>query len=62
MEEERKLKQQIALMQDEHRNLDVKISANNLNPMEKQRYKKQKLMLKDEIARLSSFLYPDIIA
>ncbi len=64
MEEERKLKQKIAMLQDEHRNLDSRIltSGSMINMIELQRLKKQKLSLKDEIARLSSFLYPDIIA
>ncbi len=64
MEEERKLKQKIAMLQDEHRGLDLRISSNipAINMLELQRLKKHKLALKDEISRLSSFLYPDIIA
>lgn len=62
MEEERKLRQKITMLEDEHRNLDSKISSITMNMLEIQRLKRQKLALKDEIARLSSFLYPDIIA
>ncbi len=62
MEEERKIRQKIALLQDEHRSLDFKIATLAVNMLEMQRLKKQKLSLKDEISRLSSMLHPDIVA
>jgi hypothetical protein len=63
MDEEKKIRQKLATLEDEHRKLDDKI--NNmmmLNPLELQRMKKQKLSLKDQISKLYDILYPDIIA
>ena len=63
MDEEKIIRQQIALLEDEHRSLDFKISnEKNLNMLEVQRLKKQKLGLKDQIARLYSVILPDITA
>ncbi len=64
MEEEKKIRQRIALLQDEHRSLDLKIATmiTHMNMLEVQRLKKHKLCLKDELARLSDMLVPDIIA
>jgi hypothetical protein len=63
MDEEKIIRQQIALLEDEHRSLDFKISnEKNLNMLEVQRLKKQKLGLKDQIARLYSIILPDITA
>jgi hypothetical protein len=60
------LKQRIAALKAEHRDLDEAISRlaervpfNNLNL---QRLKKRRLALKDLIAKLESNLLPDIIA
>lgn len=59
---EHKIKQ----LTDEHRRMDDEIGAVMksavVNTIELQRLKKHKLQLKDEIARLQSMLYPDIIA
>lgn len=61
-EEERVLRQ-LCTLEDEHRALDIMISeAKTSNPLLVQRLKKQKLWLKDEIARLRGVLHPDIIA
>lgn len=62
MEENNIIKQKIALLEDEHRNLDSKISNINTNMLEVQRLKRQKLALKDQLSKLYSMLHPDIIA
>ena len=57
-------KQALAVLREEHRNLDelIESSEEPLDQIEIQRLKKRKLKLKDEIARLESNLLPDIIA
>jgi hypothetical protein len=60
-EETRKLRQELAMLEDEHRSLDKRIQE-SLNVLDAQRMKKQKLFLKDRISRLNERLYPDIIA
>lgn len=62
MDEEKKIRAQLAGLEDEHRSLDDKISSSPLNMLEVQRLKRQKLLLKDEIAKLTAMLYTDIIA
>lgn len=60
------VKQQIAALKDEHRELDeaiarlsAEIPADNLHM---QRLKKRKLALKDLVTKLENSLLPDIIA
>lgn len=60
------VKQQIAALKDEHRELDeaiarlsAEIPADNL---QMQRLKKRKLALKDLVTKLENSLLPDIIA
>lgn len=64
--ERQALADQMAAMRQEHRDLDDAILAlEGLGAPDKlqvQRLKKRKLMLKDEISRLSDRLTPDIIA
>ena len=64
MNEEKKLQDQIAVLEDQHRQLDRRIndSAQQVNMIELQRLKKQKLFLKDQISILRSTLLPDSIA
>lgn len=62
MEEDKLIKQKIALLEDEHRSLDNKISNISTNMLEVQRLKRQKLALKDQLSKLYSLLHPDIIA
>lgn len=62
MDEEKKIKAQLANLEDEHRVLDDKISQSPMNMLEIQRLKRQKLAIKDEITRLHALLYSDIIA
>ena len=56
----------LALMRDQHRALDAEIAREESAPMPcaftLQRLKREKLALKDRIARLSDQLIPDIIA
>ena len=60
------LKRQLEQLKTEHRDLDdiiVRITKNPpYNQIQIQRFKKRKLALKDQIARLESRLLPDIIA
>ncbi len=65
MDEEKKINDQLNVLEDQHRSLDDKIAscmASHINMLEIQRLKKQKLFLKDQISRLRSTLLPDIIA
>lgn len=65
-EEERELREQMARLQQEHRDLDAAIAALALSPgsdlIQVQRLKKRKLMLRDKIRRIEDQLTPDIIA
>jgi hypothetical protein len=60
------LRGRIAVMRQEHQDLDAAIGALGLLPEVDQlqiaRLKKKKLTLRDEIVRLSSRITPDIIA
>ncbi len=62
--EDEKILRQIAVLEDEHRALDMRITneAATIDQLNRQRLKKRKLWLKDEIARLYDYLEPDIIA
>jgi hypothetical protein len=66
MSEREELEAKIAELRQEHRDLDDAISAlvgqGAFNQLQVQRLKKRKLQLKDQIAKLESALYPDIIA
>lgn len=63
MDEERVIRQKIAMLEDEHRTLDLRVSSiATIDMLEAQRLKKQKLALKDQISRLYSMLHPDILA
>jgi len=61
-----KLQEQLAGLKTEHRDLDDVIQQlterGPYDPLQIQRLKKRKLVLKDQIARLESRLLPDIIA
>jgi hypothetical protein len=65
-EEERELQQQLARLQQEHRDLDVAISAlqhtRGSDQLQVQRLKKRKLQLRDRISYIEDQLTPDIIA
>ena len=65
-EEERELREQLARLQQEHRDLDAAISALQQSPgsdlLQVQRLKKRKLHLRDRISYIEDQLTPDIIA
>ena len=60
------LRTQLERLRQEHRALDERIAELAERPLadqlELRRLKKDKLKLKDEIARIEDTLYPDIIA
>lgn len=65
-EEEREVLKQIALLRQEHADLDASIEALGRMPVPDQltimRLKRKKLALRDEITRLEDLILPDIIA
>jgi hypothetical protein len=65
-DEERELREQLARLQQEHRDLDAAISALQHSPgsdlLQVQRLKKRKLHLRDRISHIEDQLTPDIIA
>jgi len=65
-EDERALREQLARLQQEHRDLDAAIAALAFAPssdlIQVQRLKKRKLVLRDKIRRIDDQLTPDIIA
>lgn len=65
-EEERELREQLARLHQEHRDLDAAIAALQDAPgadiIQIQRLKKRKLQLRDKIAFVDDQLTPDIIA
>jgi len=65
-EEEREMREMLARLKQEHRDLDSAIDAledsGRADQLQVKRLKKKKLNLKDEIARLEDELLPDIIA
>lgn len=65
-DEERQLRDQLARLQQEHRDLDAAITALEVSPssdlIQVQRLKKRKLVLRDKIRAVEDQLTPDIIA
>ncbi len=65
-EEESELREQLARLLQEHRDLDSAIEALQTSPgkdiIQVQRLKKRKLYLRDRIAFIEDALTPDIIA
>ena len=65
-EDERALREQLARLQQEHRDLDSAIAALIASPgvdlIQVQRLKKRKLVLRDKIRAAEDQLTPDIIA
>jgi len=65
-EEERELREQLARLLQEHRDLDSAIEALQVTPgsdlLQVQRLKKRKLYLRDRISFIEDQLTPDIIA
>ncbi len=64
--DERELREQLARLRAEHRDLDEQIVAEETSPPSDQlqikRLKKRKLALKDRITAIEDQLLPDIIA
>jgi len=64
--EERELREELARLRLEHRQLDQEVTealaAGTLDSIRAQRLKKRKLVLKDRIAVIEDLLLPDIIA
>jgi hypothetical protein len=65
-EEEREFREQLARLQQEHRDLDAAIAALQISPssdlIQVQRLKKRKLVLRDKIRSIEDQITPDIIA
>lgn len=65
-DEERELREQLARLLQEHRDLDAAIAALITSPgadiIQVQRLKKRKLVLRDRIRAIEDQLTPDIIA
>lgn len=65
-DDEEALRQKLAALREEHRDLDAAIAAlaDNfpVDQLQLGRLKKKKLMLKDKIALIEDYLMPDIIA
>ena len=63
--DERELREQLARLRAEHRDLDAQIVAEEISPLSDQllikRLKKRKLALKDRITGIEDQLLPDII-
>lgn len=66
MEEIEDLKEKLALLEHEHRDLDTIIerlmTVQPVDLLQIQRLKKKKLLLKDQISKMKSDILPDIIA
>lgn len=66
MNDQKVLKEKLATLRTEHRDLDDVIQRLSVqlptDQLQIQRLKKRKLLLKDMIARLESQMVPDIIA
>jgi len=64
--DERELREQLARLRAEHRDLDTQIVAQEISSLADQlqikRLKKRKLALKDRITAIEDQLLPDIIA
>ena len=64
--DERELREQLARLRAEHRDLDAQIAEQEASPLVDQlqikRLKKRKLALKDRISAIEDQLLPDIIA
>ena len=65
-DEERELREELARLQQEHRDLDAAIAALQGSPgsdvIQVQRLKKRKLVLRDRIRAVEDAITPDIIA
>lgn len=64
--DEEKLRQQLAILKAEHKDLDIAIDRLSgqtiVDELSLRRMKKRKLILKDMIIKIENMLIPDIIA
>ncbi len=62
MNEDLMLIKRLESLRNQHRDLDDQIQSASLDEFSRQRFKKMKLQLRDEIIRIEQQVYPDIIA
>ncbi len=62
MNEDLMLIKRLESLRLQHRDLDAQIQTTGLDEFSRQRFKKMKLQLRDEIIRIEQQVYPDIIA
>ena len=62
MNEEIVLVKRLDSLKRQHRELDLQIEQTAIDEFTRQRFKKMKLQLRDEIIRIEQMVYPDIIA
>ncbi len=62
MNEDLLLIKELEALKAQHRELDTQINEGGLDEFTLRRCKQTKLALRDKIARLERFVYPDIIA
>jgi hypothetical protein len=64
--DERELREHLARLRDEHRDLDAQIAGlealSAADQLQIKRLKKRKLVIKDQITAIEDQLFPDIIA
>ncbi len=66
LEKQSELREQLLLLQDEHRAIECTIEEEQMNPLPDQllmqRHKRRKLQIKEQIVNIENKLLPDIIA
>lgn len=62
MNEDLMLIKRLESLRLQHRDLDTQIESTSLDEFSRQRFKRMKLQLRDEITRIEQQVYPDIIA
>lgn len=66
MDEQEALRKKLELLKTEHRDLETMIGdllrENIVNQLAVQRFKKKKLLVRDQISKINNQLLPDIIA
>lgn len=62
MNEDLQLLKRLEYLRVQHRNLDFKINQEVLDEFSRKRLQKEKLGLRDEIAKLENIIYPNVPA